>query len=742
MPGGKERRASLQSGLAHTLFAAIFIVILLVSFVSFGIISHSMNSQFEDKMDNTVATVNQYTYLVNKGLALYDSSYDKKFEESFSVFLKAYADSGNNPAAMDLYALQDEISADYNGDLDLYIINESGVIVYTTYEEDLYLDFRTWPEFYEEIDALRRGDEYVGDIATGGWTGEEVLKKYGYMPTPDHRYLLEIGLSSAFLEAGRKEFRHNAIRDLLEKQDSDVQSITFYDVVHRKVGEGVADPETDLLLDQVFSRKSDLEVVDTANQTVTRYVFISLQEEYGVSSSQMCLVAEIVFAKEDLNSSILTLFLSIALFVLLGGGLGIFAAYYIAYHFSRPIRSIITDIEQIAEGDLDHPIQVTKSAEAEFLRSSVSILVENLKNKIVLLKSTSEELEAELQERLKVEAELKESEEVFRRPVEQAPVGVFILQDGMLKYVNPRFCDILGYSFEELTRGISYLDLIIPEQRSEVVTILPDIYAGMKNLVSGELSLIGKDGNIVETETYASSLMFHGKPAIVGNLLDITEKKISEENLRRSLEEKNVLLGEVNHRVKNNLQIIVSLMGMQLEGVEDPEARTIIRDAINRVLAISLVHEQLYQDEHVTIISAQDHFETLFATIMGNSPPTIPVDYRIDCGSCTFALDQAVSLSLVIQELLTNSLKHAFTGRDSGTIAYSMECTPDEIVVTFSDDGIGLPQGQEIFDRKSLGASLIYDIVTKQLKGTIELIPKGRTTGTRYLIWIPRNEKE
>jgi|GEM_PF-3220439 len=739
MPGGRQRQASLQSRLAQTLFAAIFVVILLVSFVSFGLISDSMNNQFEDEMDNTVATVNQYTHLVNKGLALYDSSYDKKFEESFSVILKAYADSGNNPAAMDLYALQDEISSDYDGNLDLYIINESGFIVYTTYEEDLNLDFRKLPKFYEEIDAIRRGEEYVGDIATGGWTGEEILKKYGYMSTPDHQYLLEIGLSSEFLKEGRSEFRHNAIRDLLEKQDSDVQSITFYDIVHRKVGDGVADPDTDLLLDQVFSTKSDLEVVDSANQTVTRYEFIRLQEEYGVSSSQMGLVAEIVFAKEDLNSSIRMLFFSIALFVLLGGGLGIFAAYYVAYHFTRPIRSIITDIEQIAEGDLDHPIQVTKSAEAEFLRSSVNILVESLKNKITLLKTTSEELEEELQERLKVEEELKESEEVFRRPVEQSPVGVFILQDDTLKYVNSRSCEILGFSFEELTGGLEYQDLIVPEQRSEVASLLPDIYTGMKNLVSGELSLIGKDGSIVETETYASSLMFHGKPAIVGNLLDITEKKASEENLRRSLEEKNVLLGEVNHRVNNNLQVIVSLMGMQLEGVVDTEARTIIRDAINRVLAISLVHEQLYQDENVTMISAQDHFETLFATVLGYTPPPIPIEYNIECGSCTFALDQAIPLSLVIQELLSNSLKYAFNGRSSGKIALSMECTDEEMVVTFSDDGIGLPKEKEPFDGKSLGTSLIYDIITKQLKGNVELIPKAGETGTRYRIWIPFN---
>jgi len=264
----------------------------------------------------------------------------------------------------------------------------------------------------------------------------------------------------------------------------------------------------------------------------------------------------------------------------------------------------------------------------------------------------------------------------------------------------------------------------------------------MKNLVSGELSLIGKDGSIVETETYASSLMFHGKPAIVGNLLDITEKNASKENLRRSLEEKNILLGEVNHRVKNNLQIIVSLMSMQLEEVVDTEARTIIRDAINRVLAISLVHEQLYQDENVSMISAQDHFEKLFSTILGSAPPSIPIDYSVECGSCTFALDQAVPLSLVVQELLSNSLKYAFTGRSSGKIALSMECTVEEMVVTFSDDGIGLPKNKEPFDRKSLGTTLIYDIVTKQLKGNVELIPKAGETGTRYRIWIRRNSVE
>jgi len=261
--------------------------------------------------------------------------------------------------------------------------------------------------------------------------------------------------------------------------------------------------------------------------------------------------------------------------------------------------------------------------------------------------------------------------------------------------------------------------------------------------------LTGDVTYIAEDEDYSVRVFEEGKDELthlsgsVNKLLrtiesTLTDLAASERSLRTSLDEKNVLLGEVHHRVKNNLQIIISMMGMQLFDVKDAAAQSIIRDAINRILSISMVHEQLYQDESVSTIRAQSHFEKLFATVMRNSPPEVKVEHTIDCGSCTMGLDQAVPLSLAIQELLTNSLKYAFAGRDEGTITFKMDCTGEETVVLLSDDGIGFPEDRDPFDRKSVGLSLVHDIVTKQLKGTVELAREG--VGTTWILRLPEGD--
>lgn len=261
--------------------------------------------------------------------------------------------------------------------------------------------------------------------------------------------------------------------------------------------------------------------------------------------------------------------------------------------------------------------------------------------------------------------------------------------------------------------------------------------------------LTGDVTYVAEAENYSMRVFEEGKDELtllsgsVNKLLrtiesTLTDLASSERSLRTSLDEKNVLLGEVHHRVKNNLQIIISMMGMQLFDVKDAAAQTIIRDAINRILSISMVHEQLYQDENVSTIKAQSHFENLFGTVMRNSPTEVRVEPTITCGSCTMGLDQAVPLSLAIQELLTNSLKYAFKDRNEGAITFTMDCTGEKTVVVLSDDGVGFPEGRDPFDRQSVGMSLVHDIVTKQLKGTVELAREG--VGTTWIIRIPKGD--
>ncbi|WP_083475341.1 HAMP domain-containing sensor histidine kinase [Methanogenium cariaci] len=220
------------------------------------------------------------------------------------------------------------------------------------------------------------------------------------MPTPDHRYLLEMSFRSESFMEGRKNFPYSALSDLLLKDDSALRAVSIFDITHRRLaGHGAsAQGETLTQVEQVYADRSGFDIIDKQNETITRYVYIDLVNNEYPSSSQMNLVGEIIFSTQSLRDSLNLLLFNVVSLSLLGGvGIGgVFFAYYISYFLTRPVKAIISDIDCIAEGHLDHPIREAESAETENLRRSVNILVGRLKSEILRLKHTSSELDAEL----------------------------------------------------------------------------------------------------------------------------------------------------------------------------------------------------------------------------------------------------------------------------------------------------------------------------------------------------------
>ena len=225
------------------------------------------------------------------------------------------------------------------------------------------------------------------------------------MPTPDHRYLLELSFRSASFMEGRKDFPYTAISDMLMEDDSALRAVSIFDVTYRRIaGHGAsAQGETLTNVKKVYADHSEFDVIDKQNETITRYLYIDLENDEYPSSSQMNLVAEIVFSTKPLNDSINLLLFNVVVLCLLGVGLGVFFAYYVSYFLTRPVKAIIADVDYIAEGHLDHPIQEARSVETENLRRSVNILVERLKSEIERLKQTSGELDSELKRTQEVE---------------------------------------------------------------------------------------------------------------------------------------------------------------------------------------------------------------------------------------------------------------------------------------------------------------------------------------------------
>jgi two-component sensor histidine kinase len=239
----------------------------------------------------------------------------------------------------------------------------------------------------------------------------------------------------------------------------------------------------------------------------------------------------------------------------------------------------------------------------------------------------------------------------------------------------------------------------------------------------GLIAVIGRKP--LENSSLAESILRLMAIRAAGEL----ERKRAEEALRTSLEEKMALLKEVHHRVKNNLQIVSSLLNLQGAHLEDPQARDILEDTRNRIRSMSLLHETLYQSQGVSRVRLDAYIKSLCVHLFHSFGPgtgRIRLEQRL--GAVELAMDQAVPCGLIINELLSNALKHAFPGERSGTITLELQARSDrQVLLMVADDGVGLPSGLNMDQSKTLGLRLVF-MLAKQLRGTVEIIRDAGAT--------------
>ncbi|HNW58580.1 MAG TPA: histidine kinase dimerization/phosphoacceptor domain -containing protein [bacterium] len=211
---------------------------------------------------------------------------------------------------------------------------------------------------------------------------------------------------------------------------------------------------------------------------------------------------------------------------------------------------------------------------------------------------------------------------------------------------------------------------------------------------------------------------------------EINERHKVEENLRTSLAEKEVLLKEIHHRVKNNMQVITSLLNMQARTIEDPQVRSLFTESQNRVKSMALIHEKLYQSQDLTHIPFSAYLDSLTAHLR-NSFNNNQVEITIAAGEISLGIDQAIPCGLIINELVCNALKYAFPAGRTGRIDIRLHpLDGNRLELEVVDDGIGLPAGFDPAAVKSLGYQLV-SALTRQMHGELQVTG---TPGTRVTI--------
>lgn len=318
--------------------------------------------------------------------------------------------------------------------------------------------------------------------------------------------------------------------------------------------------------------------------------------------------------------------------------------------------------------------------------------------------------------------------------------GVVLIrqQDARIVYVNPRFAAMFGYEPDELL-GLPISTVNAPGDRSPEETARTIIAELQRSGAwHGEIANITKSGDIVWSHASVSSFDHekHGQVWIAVHT-DMTEQKNLSLANERALREKEVLLREIHHRVRNNLQVISSLFSLQRATTTNEELRSMLDDSKNRVQSIATVHELLYRSSSLAEVAFDDYLHELVESIRG-SYGGARVRVEVQAAGIRLDADRAVPCALLVGELVSNSFKHAFPD-GVGTIAVrARREEPNGIVFEVEDDGRGIPSGVDWSTSKSLGLRLVGMFV-RQLGGTIEL---DRSHGTRFVVRFPLERRQ
>jgi PAS domain S-box-containing protein len=336
----------------------------------------------------------------------------------------------------------------------------------------------------------------------------------------------------------------------------------------------------------------------------------------------------------------------------------------------------------------------------------------------------------DITERNEAQEALKQSEQKYRVLFESSPDFIALIDmEGKIIDINKSIGHI-PLSKEELI-GKTFTEIgILPEDGSKHSEFVGKMLENGNTPI--ELKIVDENGKIYFMESYTALLRKdkdNSAIQIIGH--DITRRKKAEKQIKQSLKEKEVLLKEIHHRVKNNLQIISSLLNLQQNSIGGEEALEVFKESQNRIKSMALIHEKLYQSEDLTRIDFPEYIRSLVYHLF----KSYAVDYSviqplINVEDILFDIDISIPCGLIINEIVSNSLKYAFPDGKKGKIEIDLHIEGDKNIIEISDNGIGIPEGLDIQNSDTLGLRLV-NILVDQIDGKIEL---DNTNGTSIKI--------
>jgi PAS domain S-box-containing protein len=335
-------------------------------------------------------------------------------------------------------------------------------------------------------------------------------------------------------------------------------------------------------------------------------------------------------------------------------------------------------------------------------------------------------------------SERKRLEERFRRVVEAAPNAmVMINAAGRIEMVNAQAERVFGYERAELLG--QRVEMLVPERFRNHHPGLRDLFftdPRSRPMGAGrDLYGLRRDGSEFPVEIGLNPIETEDGTMVLSAIVDISDRKQKELRIQAALKEKDILLGEIHHRVKNNLQVIYSLLELQSARVSDPVALEMLRDSQNRVRSMAQIHQTLYQSKDFAEVEFSQFLDTLVPTLVASyGGHTSEIVLSIDAERVRLPIDSASPCGLAVNELIANALKHAFRPGEGGEIKVSLAHGADnDVILSVSDNGVGVPDHVDIASTDTLGLQLVT-LLADQLGGSFSM---HRAHPTQFVLKFP-----